>query len=353
MAHMGDITVGIPRALAYYLYYPMWKSFFENLGVKVVLSQETTEDVLNGGIKYTVTDACVPIKIFHGHVVAIKDKVDYLFVPRLVNIAGDVVFCPKFLGLSDMIKASIDNLPPIIDVRIDLRKGKFELWRVCLRIGRIFTGNLFRIYSAYRRALDANRKFKSLLQEGRTLTEAIDIMEKGEIPEKKDPYELTIGLVGYPYEIHDRFVSADVIKKLQESNVRVVTVDMLPDSVFTSPVKIVTKELFWFFSERSVKGGMYYLNDRQIDGVIHVTAFSCGPDFMVNKLLELEAKNLGHTPFMTLMIDEQTGDAGVRTRIEAFIDMIKRRKSAAGTGMEVSTDGESDLSLHGYISHSC
>ena len=50
MAHMGDITVGIPRALAYYLYYPMWKSFFENLGVKVVLSQETTEDVLNGGI---------------------------------------------------------------------------------------------------------------------------------------------------------------------------------------------------------------------------------------------------------------------------------------------------------------
>lgn len=353
MAHMGDITVGIPRALAYYMYYPMWKSFFETLGVKVVVSPETTEQILNDGVLYTVTDACVPIKVFHGHVVALKDKVDYLFIPRLVNVSRQVVFCPKFLGLSDMVKASIDNLPPIIDVRIDLRKGKLELWRVCRRIGRIFRANVWRIYSAYRLALDAFRRFNVLLQEGRTSSDAMDILENGENSQKKEEsYELTVALVGYPYEIYDRFISCDVVKKLQDLNVKVVTVDMLPDSVFESSPKIVTKELFWFFSDRAVKGGVHFLNDEQIDGVIHITAFSCGPDFMVNKLLELEAK-AGRIPFMTLMIDEQTGDAGVRTRIEAFVDMIKRRKSLRELNTEVAVNGESDIPLHGNISHSC
>jgi predicted nucleotide-binding protein (sugar kinase/HSP70/actin superfamily) len=353
MAHMGDITVGIPRALAYYLYYPVWKSFFEGLGVRVVTSVETTEKILNDGVRYTVTDACVPIKVFHGHVVAIKDKVDYLFIPRLVNVSKDIVFCPKFLGLSDMVKSSIEDLPPIIDVRIDLRKGKMELWRVCYRVGRIFTKNWLRILSAYRSALQTFRKFNILLQEGRTTTCAIDILEGREAPDEQKSYDLTVGLVGYPYEIYDRFVSSDVMEKLRDLNVRVVTVDMLPASVFVSTPKIITKELFWFFSDRAIKGGVHFLNDKQIDGVIHITAFSCGPDFMVNKLLELEAKRLGHTPFMTLMIDEQTGDAGVRTRVEAFVDMIRRRKSVTEKRTEVSVDGEVDLSLYGDISHSC
>lgn len=352
MVRTGEVTVGIPRALAYYLYYPMWKRFFESLGVKVISSVETTEKILNDGIRNTVTDACVPIKIFHGHVASLKDKVDYLFIPRLVNVSRDVVFCPKFLGLADMVRSSIDDLPPIIDIRVDLRKGKLELWRICLRIGEIFTKNRLHIFAAYRGALKTHRKFTALLQEGVIGTDAIDVLE-GKINFDKDkPHNLTVGLVAYPYEIYDRFVSSNVIEKLEDLGVKVITVDMLSSSVFETTPDIITKGLFWFFSDRSIKGGIHFLNDKAIDGVIHVTAFSCGPDFMVNKLLEIEAKGIEDKPFMTLMIDEQTGDAGIMTRVEAFVDMVKRRKSIAENTVEVSADVKGDLSVHGDITHS-
>ncbi len=327
------ITVGIPRALAYYIFYPMWKTFFEKLGATVVSSAETTKKILNNGVKEAVTDACVPIKIFHGHVMELKDQVDYIFIPRLVNVAKDAVFCPKFLGLPDMVRCSIDDLPPIIDVRVDMRKGKLALIKSFFKIGKLFTNNYFQIYSAYRDSLNKFNEFKALLLENKTPLDALSIIEGNNIEVNSKANELTFGLVGYPYEIYDKYVSVDVIEKLRSLNVRIFTVDMVPDSVYQSTHESITKELFWYFSDRAIKAGMYFLNNSHFDGVIHVTAFSCGPDFMVNKLLELEAKKLNKTPFTTLMIDEQTGDAGISTRLEAFVDMVKRQKGLDEPGV--------------------
>ena len=103
--------IGIPRSLAYYSFYPQWKTYLEELGTEVVLSPPTTKDILDQGIKYTVTDACIPIKVFHGHVAALIGQVDYILIPRIVSINGDATLCPKFLGLSDMIRASIKGIP--------------------------------------------------------------------------------------------------------------------------------------------------------------------------------------------------------------------------------------------------
>ncbi|MEG3070657.1 MAG: hypothetical protein RQM92_07405 [Candidatus Syntrophopropionicum ammoniitolerans] len=50
---------------------------------------------------------------------------------------------------------------------------------------------------------------------------------------------------------------------------------------------------------------------------------------MLNKFIELEAKQHGDIPFMTLMIDEHTGEAGMTTRLEAFVDMVRRRKEVS------------------------
>lgn len=66
---------------------------------------------------------------------------------------------------------------------------------------------------------------------------------------------------------------------------------------------------------------------KEVDGVIHVTAFACGPDAMVDRLMELEAKKRGQIPFMSIMVDEHTGEAGIRTRIEAFVDMLRYRRA--------------------------
>jgi benzoyl-CoA reductase/2-hydroxyglutaryl-CoA dehydratase subunit BcrC/BadD/HgdB len=69
-------------------------------------------------------------------------------------------------------------------------------------------------------------------------------------------------------------------------------------------------------------------SERRVDGVIHVSTFACAPDAMLGKMLELEAKLRG-VPLVTLTLDEQTGQAGLDTRVEAFVDMLARRKTGA------------------------
>ncbi|MCK8827833.1 acyl-CoA dehydratase activase-related protein [Natroniella acetigena] len=118
------VKIGIPKTLAYYVYFPLWKTFLEELGVKIVLSDDTSREIIDAGVKETVNDACVLIiKLFHGHVLNLKDRVDYLFIPRLISLNGQTIYCPKFLGLPDIIASSLDDLPPILAPDIDLRKG--------------------------------------------------------------------------------------------------------------------------------------------------------------------------------------------------------------------------------------
>lgn len=120
------IRIGIPRALAYYSFFPQWKTFFEELGAEVVLSPPTNKHIVNEGIRDTVTDACIPIKVYHGHVASLADKADYLFVPRIAGLDADATLCPKFLGLPEMIRASVKGIPPLLSPRLDVRDGRFH-----------------------------------------------------------------------------------------------------------------------------------------------------------------------------------------------------------------------------------
>ena len=59
-----------------------------------------------------------------------------------------------------------------------------------------------------------------------------------------------------------------------------------------------------------------------VDGIIYLSSFSCGVDAFVSDMLRL---HLGDIPFMVLKLDEHKGNAGLETRIEAFVDMLERR----------------------------
>ncbi len=97
-------TIGIPRGMFYYDYYILWEEFFKNLNTKVVISPpKTNKDILNRGISTCVDEACLPVKVFHGHVNYLKDKVDYIFIPKFISLYKREYCCPKHLGLPDMV----------------------------------------------------------------------------------------------------------------------------------------------------------------------------------------------------------------------------------------------------------
>ncbi len=326
--------VGIPLALGAYEYLPLWQTFFEELGAEVLVSQATTKEILDRGIEDTVSDACVPIKVFQGHVAELADKVDFLFIPRLVNVIDNKVFCPKFLGLPEMVKFTMSGLPQIIDVRVDLRQGRLRFLQQCHRISRLFTDKVGTFLRAMRRSLQQLRRFRRLLAQGLTFWEARRRLGRRQTrfthrrsAEEAADHQLRIAVLGYPYAVYDPYINANLLKKVRRQEATVLTADMLSWRRLLPYSGGLRKDMFWTFSDRALRAGYYYLAKGLVDGVIHVTAFGCGPDSMVDKLLDLAS--LQHsTPYMTLMIDEHTGDAGVMTRVEAFCDMVRRRKEA-------------------------
>ncbi|NLM52378.1 MAG: 2-hydroxyglutaryl-CoA dehydratase [Firmicutes bacterium] len=322
------MRVGIPRTLSFFTLYPLLKPFFDGLGVEVVISPASNKALLDEGVKDTVTDACVPIKLFHGHVNALKDKVDFLFMPRLISLDGKSTLCPKFLGLPDMVRCSVANLPEIIDTRLDLKKGKMELYRFLYRVGKRFTDNRIKILRAIWLARYKFSHYRKLLLKGLTPEEAFTCLDTGqEPPPKKQSAQIKLAVLGYPYTIYDDYISVGLLDMLREQGVRVFTAEMVPEEALMRMSKRLRKNLFWYYSNRVVWSSQYYIHEKNVDGIIHVTAFSCGPDSMTNKLVELEAKQHNpKIPFLTITVDEHTGEAGVATRVEAFVDLIKRKK---------------------------
>ncbi len=321
--------IGVPRSLAYYSFFPLWNSFFEELGFEVFVSRESNKAILDEGIKDTVNDACVPIKLYHGHVKDLIDKVDYLFVPRLVSLDGKETTCPKFLGLPEMVRHSIDNLPSMIDLRLDLRNSNFELWNFFKQIGRKLEKPTRQVLTAYVKSMRVYYKYKSLLEKNVAPELAFKIL-KGEktfkgIERVKDEH-INIALIGYPYTIYDPYISVDMLRKIKNMGANVLTVENVTKKQLLRQKKKLSKEMFWYYSNKTAKACMHFLEKKLIDGVIHVTVFGCGPDAMVDKFIELECKNDGNVPFMTVSLDEHTGDAGISTRIEAFIDMLNWKR---------------------------
>ncbi|GAI18161.1 unnamed protein product, partial [marine sediment metagenome] len=157
------IKVGIPRALLYYQYYPMWKTFFEGLGAEVVVSPPTTQAILSSGSSRVVADTCLPVKAFCGHVLALAGECDYLFIPAIRSVKSRIYNCSKFLGLPDMTKAVIPESPPILDIDIDINQGRRELYQAIYKLGRCFTWNPLKVRQAGIAAWQAHLKYRQLM----------------------------------------------------------------------------------------------------------------------------------------------------------------------------------------------
>ncbi|MFA4885082.1 MAG: acyl-CoA dehydratase activase-related protein [Desulfotomaculaceae bacterium] len=320
------MKIGIPRVLLYYYYYPLWRVFFEELGAEVVLSSRSTKGVLAKGLKSAVDEVCLPVKLAFGHVLDLAGKVDLIFLPRMVSVKKREYICPKFMGLPDMVRC-LQGLPPLIDVNVNLYKKKSNAYAAVQEVGKILTGNHLKIWMAYRRALIVQNKYFRLLHLGLMPPEALAIMEdrvkEEPLPERED---MTIALIGHPYNIYDSYISMDLIDRVRAMGATVVTAEHLAENVVRRHAARLPKKLFWTLGQRMIGAACHYLERPDVCGMVHVAAFGCGPDSMTGDLIERYARSAGK-PFLNLTLDEHTGEAGVMTRLEAFWDMVNWRKA--------------------------
>lgn len=332
------MDVGIPRALSYYRYYPFMKTAVEGMGCNVVLSSPTGKTMLENGLRHCVDDICVPVKVYYGHVLDLVEKVDVLLVSRLVSVEKgnfDTYTCPKMIGLPDMIKYSINRVPPTVEHIVDIQNSS---WKKSVKdLGEALGAKPSIARRAYREAIAAQSRFEALLLAGHTPQSAMTaVLEDGRdigdsmFTEKRPPREtaahkdrIKIALIGHEYLIHDRFVSHDLPGRLEKQGVEVIYSSQVSPWAIENELE-KHPEISWSF-EKELLGSAYYFQGREdIDGVMLVMCFACGPDSIVGEMISREYHREPGPAFTTMVLDEHTGEAGVATRVEAFVDMIRR-----------------------------
>lgn len=325
--------VGIPRALLFYKFGELWKTFFSELGAKVIISPKTSRSIKDAGVSHATDEDCYSTKLYHGHALWFIDKADYLFVPRFGSAHKKHVGCPKFQGLADVLRFMYPALPEIIRPYYSQAKaghGRLTFLFYSFQIGFRFTWNPFRIIRALHRALKAHQKYKDNL----ILSESqLNQWERSEIlvnpPEKilEGEMPLKVALAAHCYVLNDGYSSIEIQKKLREYGVDIITSEQLPRAIIKPQIQKLEYNMYFEYEREILATILYFMDQKTVDGIIHIQIFPCGPDSIVGELASRFSSRDPEIPLLQLTFDELTGDAGLNTRLEAFVDLLRRKRS--------------------------
>ena len=325
-----SVKVGISRGLLYYRYFPLWQTFLQELGCEVILSTPTTKQMVSQGAGVAVSDLCLPVKAYFGHILSLKDRVDLLFVPRYISIEEDAYMCPKFLGLPDMVANTIQPLPPLIDYPINYKGRKKATESLFYeKVGKLFSRDLKKIRRAYQVGLERQGNFRCLQQRGVSFEKALDLSlssSDGPGPEREvNAGEPTIGLVGRPYYLNDPFLNKGISEKVMARGYRIITTESLTETEVNRQISKLPKRVYWSFGKEMVGSALHFAGDPEVKGIINLASFGCGQDSFNSEIVSYHVKRMGNTPLLSLIFDEHWSDGGLVTRLEAFLDVIDRQ----------------------------
>jgi predicted CoA-substrate-specific enzyme activase len=306
-------TVGIPLAMYTLGLLPLWRTFFQRCGLRVVVSSETNRDTVQRGLDATVAEPCFPIIVAHGHAAELVERgVDYLWIPNIVTAESPVrdneaFVCPWGQSLPFVLRQSpvFRQWPGrILCPTLRLRDGLGTIRPTMIGLATDLGASRRVAGRAFDAAVAAQRRFESAYR--RAGAEALEILDC--------TGESGVLLIGRPYNVHDAGVSLSVARKLRELyGVNVIPLDALPlDGV---EVRDVNDNMFWEYGRRILAAGKF-VRDHPNLHIIYITNFKCGPDSFIKSFLA----DASGRPFLTLQFDGHSNDAGMMTRCEAYLD---------------------------------
>lgn len=291
---------------------------------------------MDDGVSVCVSEACLPVKLFHAHVLELKDRADFIFVPRFTSISKNEFICPKCGGISDMVRSSIRELPEIIDVEIDMRKSGKGAEKAAMEAGLYFTKDKKKIKNSYHQALSCYKEISQNYKD-RMLPDSI---EKGTW-KKSLGSGLKILLLGHAYNVYDSFLNLGIVDKIRNYGADVITLEMFDEDTLKHNAAQLNKPIFWEYGSKAIGSIYEVIKSSDLDGIIYLMCFGCGIDSFISNMAERRIKATTKTPFITITLDEQSGQAGIDTRLEAFMDTLKWRKD------------DTDISASGQRAYMC
>ncbi len=354
------MRIGIPHMGN--LYIPL-RALFERLDVDYVIPPLTNQRTLSLGVKYSPEGLCIPFKLTLGNLIEIAELgADTLIMPggygtcRLgyyaktqeqilhdleynVEMVQLGVSEQKFFGLLKLIKRLANDAPwpkIISGFRFGLKKlntiDGLEHLVQKVRAVELEKGTANRIY---KRALDAVDKANDYRTLKKVQADYIDKLKR--VTKDPEAKPLIVGITGEFYVLLEPFSNFDVESELGKLGVEVrrttFTSEWTKFSMFLNPLGVNEKERIHRaalpYLKRDIGGdgwesiGEKVLHSKEYDGIVHLAPFTCMPEIIAQNIMPTTRENI---PVLTILCDEQITKTGVMTRLEAFVDLLERRR---------------------------
>ncbi len=310
------MKIGIPKGLAVYEYPVLFDTFFKELGLEVVYSADTNNEIFKNGINLSIDENCLASKVYLGHIYDLvsrmkKENIDYIFVPRICSFKNRETVCVKFYAMYDICKNMFDA--KFLTINIDYQKGETVL-KSFIKLGKKLNKKTLDIVKAYMVAKSSQERYlNEKLEE-----EKLRIKSKNNLP--------NILIVSHPYVIYDKRLGIPVCKYLNKLGTNIFFSNV-NDTNNLENYKKISKSLYWKFNKNLLSGIVDYID--KIDGIIYLSTFPCGPDSLVTEITMRKIKDI---PSINIIIDEQDASAGMYTRLESFVDILQTRKALSKRG---------------------
>ena len=355
--HMGTISIA-------------WASALRKIGVEPLVPPYTSKRTLSLGTKHSPEAICLPYKLILGNFIeAIENGADYVamitspgicrlgeYGNNIKNTLADMGYKANYIELSlyDGIRGLYKFLTELTGCNNPIQ----IIRTINIAIRKIFAiDELDTVLSYYRareikqddaeknykkalnliKAADRTSDLKKALKKGLALIRSTKIDENREV--------LHVDITGEIFLVNDEFSNQNLEKELGRMGVetrRSLTVSsFLKDAIIPKAFRKGETHL-----ERAVRlakpylkrdiGGdalecvsdVAYADARHIDGIIHLSPFTCMPEIMSQNIFPAMREDCT-VPILSLIMDEQTGKAGYITRLEAFADLMRRKKRKA------------------------
>jgi len=352
MPHMGNI-------------YIPFKALFRRLGVDFVMPPISNQRTLSLGARHSPEGLCIPFKMTLGNLIeAAELGANTLLMPGgygicrlgyytrvqeqvLRNLGYDVeviqmgVSERKFLGILDLVR-KVSGDAPLRRILSAFRFGLAKL-NTLDRIERVVQkvrpvelarGTANRIYAGAVNAIDSADDYGTLKK-----TRAEYLERLRQVPTDEQARPLVVGMTGEFYVLLEPFSSFDIEQELGKLGVEVRRSTFLSEwarfSFFLNPFGINEKSRIHRaarpYLKRDVGGdgwesvGEKVLHAREYDGLVHLAPFTCMPEIVAQNIMPSTREKI---PVLTILCDEQIARAGVLTRLEAFVDLLERKRRA-------------------------
>jgi predicted CoA-substrate-specific enzyme activase len=308
--------IGFNRSFMVNTYYPLYSTFFAELGFESVIPDFPSQE----GIDQKNAAFCYPAELGHGffhELLHMETPLEFIFLPHFKAVPAlddhtSSQVCPFVQGETFYLQATFREklaeikskgtkiLTPLLDLTQGLESGKEALISTAIQMNAS-------------RASAEKAFAKALVKQQQCFNEMTEIGEKAIEQLQTDPKQIAVVLFSRAYNGFVEEAHMGIPHKIASRGILVIPYDFLMFDGYKTK-----RHMYWGMGQRILKAARLVQKHPQLFGTF-ITNFSCGPDsFLIGYFRDI----MHRKPSLTLELDSHTADAGLETRIEAFLDIV-------------------------------